>query len=447
MSSFLRILFFAVDLLLLNLSIVVASSLHGDLSGTTSQVGTIYLLMYSNLAWLFLVMVSAPYGITKAWSVYRILKNQAAFILIHSMVIAALVVFFRREYSINQIVFIYFFFVPLFFLSKMVVYYLRKVFTTEPQYRYFVLIGRSALAHEIRKFYLLNPDLGYRFKGYVDFASGTDFPIQRIRDFCNKTEVHEIYCSAIGLDELQLKKLVNFGLDSFIRVKVVSAPRSPGMRWDEDAKLPGINTAAVPLDESLNQFVKRIFDLVFSGLFIILVMSWLVPILSIVIRLDSKGPIFFRQLRSGKDNKPFLCYKFRTMVVNAEADSKQATANDPRITKLGAFLRKTSIDELPQFLNVFAGSMSVVGPRPHMLKHTDEYSKLIETFLGRQYIKPGITGLAQSLGYRGETKDLSEMENRVRLDRYYIENWTFWLDVKIVFMTVISLLRGSEKAY
>jgi putative colanic acid biosysnthesis UDP-glucose lipid carrier transferase len=153
------------------------------------------------------------------------------------------------------------------------------------------------------------------------------------------------------------------------------------------------------------------------------------------------------QLRSGKENKPFLCFKFRTMKVNVDADSVQATKSDPRITKLGTFLRKASIDELPQFFNVFVGNMSVVGPRPHMLKHTEEYSKLIDAFMGRHYVKPGITGLAQCMGYRGETKTLADMENRVRLDRYYIENWTFWLDIKIILLTIISLIRGSDKAY
>jgi lipopolysaccharide/colanic/teichoic acid biosynthesis glycosyltransferase len=135
------------------------------------------------------------------------------------------------------------------------------------------------------------------------------------------------------------------------------------------------------------------------------------------------------------------------MKVNVQADTQQAVKGDPRITKLGHFLRKTSIDELPQFINVLIGSMSVVGPRPHMLRHTDEYSKLIEQFMGRHYVKPGITGLAQCLGYRGETKDLIDMENRVRMDRYYIENWTFWFDVKIIFLTIVSLIRGSDKAF
>jgi putative colanic acid biosynthesis UDP-glucose lipid carrier transferase len=135
------------------------------------------------------------------------------------------------------------------------------------------------------------------------------------------------------------------------------------------------------------------------------------------------------------------------MIVNSNSDTLQATKDDPRITKFGQFLRKTSIDELPQFINVFFGSMSVVGPRPHMLKHTEEYSKLIEKFLGRHYIKPGITGLAQCMGYRGETKTIDDMQNRVRLDRYYIENWSFWFDIKIIFLTIISLVRGSDKAF
>ena len=135
------------------------------------------------------------------------------------------------------------------------------------------------------------------------------------------------------------------------------------------------------------------------------------------------------------------------MVVNHDSDTLQATKNDPRITKLGQFLRKSSIDELPQFINVLLGDMSVVGPRPHMLKHTEQYSKLIEKFLGRHYVKPGITGLAQCMGYRGETKTIEDMENRVRLDRYYIENWSFWFDIKIIFLTVVSLVRGSDKAF
>jgi lipopolysaccharide/colanic/teichoic acid biosynthesis glycosyltransferase len=135
------------------------------------------------------------------------------------------------------------------------------------------------------------------------------------------------------------------------------------------------------------------------------------------------------------------------MVVNQESDTKQATKNDSRITRVGKFLRKSSIDEFPQFINVLIGQMSVIGPRPHPIKLNEEFASRITNIMARHYVKPGITGLAQCMGYRGETKDLADMENRVRLDRYYIEHWTFWFDIKIVFLTVVSLLRGSEKAY
>jgi lipopolysaccharide/colanic/teichoic acid biosynthesis glycosyltransferase len=135
------------------------------------------------------------------------------------------------------------------------------------------------------------------------------------------------------------------------------------------------------------------------------------------------------------------------MVVNSESDTKQATKNDSRITRLGKFLRKSSIDEFPQFINVIINDMSLIGPRPHPIKLNEEFAQHINNIMARHYVKPGITGLAQCMGYRGETKDLADMENRVRLDRYYIENWSFWLDIRIIFLTIISLLRGSEKAY
>jgi Undecaprenyl-phosphate glucose phosphotransferase len=292
----------------------------------------------------------------------------------------------------------------------------------------------------------VNHELGYRFKGYIDFDT-QNLPTQEVQKFCSENEVHEIYCCVPGMEYRKLKQLINFGLDSLIKVKVVLASHPQVIQLDRYEKLPVLNISTIPLDESVHQFIKRVFDIVFSSVFLLLVMSWLVPIMALIIKLDSRGSVFFLQDRSGKDNKSFKCMKFRTMIVNAESDTKQATKNDSRITKLGNFLRKSSIDELPQFINVFLGSMSVVGPRPHMLRHTDEYSKLIEAFMGRHYVKPGITGLAQCMGYRGETKTLEEMENRVRLDRYYIENWTFWLDIKIIFLTVVSLIRGSDKAY
>jgi len=171
------------------------------------------------------------------------------------------------------------------------------------------------------------------------------------------------------------------------------------------------------------------------------------PIIAILIKLSSKGPVLFRQQRSGLDNKEFICYKFRSKTEKADADTKQATKEDNRITVIGSFLRKSSVDEFPQFINVFKGDMSIVGPRPHMLKHTQQYSSLIKKYMVRQLVKPGITGAAQIRGYRGETRELNDMEERVKWDVWYIENWTLFLDINIIFRTFFDFLRGDEKAY
>ncbi|TPG62842.1 exopolysaccharide biosynthesis polyprenyl glycosylphosphotransferase [Hymenobacter nivis] len=192
---------------------------------------------------------------------------------------------------------------------------------------------------------------------------------------------------------------------------------------------------------------KRAFDIVFALLVVVLLFSWLIPLVALVIRLESKGPVFFKQLRTGKDNKPFYCFKFRSMHVNAEANHLQASRGDARITRVGAIIRKTNIDELPQFLNVLRGEMSIVGPRPHMLKHTEEYSQVVNDFMQRHTVTPGITGLAQVRGFRGETKEVIAMAKRVKVDIWYIKNWSLLLDVKIVIMTVLQAVKGHDNAF
>lgn len=394
-------------------------------------------------------MVSSPYNVNKGWSVTKIMNSQLAFIFIHLLVVASLIFFFRRHYSVWEITVIYLLFVPLFFVGKVATYYLRKVFTPELDSKNFAILGRNEISSGVRRYYLTNPQLGYRFKGYLSDLS-FDRPISEIGEICAAWDVHEIFYCLPNPSRESLAGLVNFGMNSLIKVSMVVAPistASTGILFDSQESRPVKDISVVPLDEPANQFVKRVFDIVFSTLFLVFVMSWLLPILFVIIKLDSKGPLFFLQARSGRGNKTFRCIKFRTMIVNADSDKLQASKGDPRVTKVGSWLRRTSLDELPQFINAFVGTMSIVGPRPHMLRHTEEYSKLIEQFMGRHYVKPGITGLAQCMGYRGETQSLDDMINRVRLDRHYIENWSFWLDLKIIVLTVISLIRGSDKAF
>ncbi|MEO6327582.1 MAG: undecaprenyl-phosphate glucose phosphotransferase [Ginsengibacter sp.] len=211
--------------------------------------------------------------------------------------------------------------------------------------------------------------------------------------------------------------------------------------------MPVLLLRSESLDDFNNWLKKRIFDVAVSLLVIVFILVWLVPLLSILIIIESKGPVFFTQLRTGKNKKSFPCYKFRSMYVNNDSDVKQATKNDDRVTKIGAFMRRTSLDEFPQFINVFIGNMSIVGPRPHMVKHTDDYSKIVNQYMVRHFSKPGITGWAQINGYRGEVNDLHQIRNRVEYDIWYMENWTLLLDIKIVFYTVFNILRGEKKAY
>jgi putative colanic acid biosynthesis UDP-glucose lipid carrier transferase len=192
---------------------------------------------------------------------------------------------------------------------------------------------------------------------------------------------------------------------------------------------------------------KRLFDVAFALVVAIALLSWLIPLIAVLIKAESKGPVFFRQLRTGKDGKAFYCFKFRSMRVNADSDTKQASRGDARVTRVGAYLRKTSLDELPQFINVLLGEMSIVGPRPHMLAHTEEYSQAIHNFMDRHLGMPGITGLAQVSGYRGETRELSAMAKRVNADVYYLQNQSFWLDVKIILLTVQQALRKNEHVF
>ena len=202
-----------------------------------------------------------------------------------------------------------------------------------------------------------------------------------------------------------------------------------------------------PLQHFSNRLVKRSFDLILSLFVLLTIFPIVYVIFGTIIKATSKGPVFFKQKRTGKGGRVFNCYKFRSMRPNKEADKLQATSGDPRVTKIGAFMRKTSIDEFPQFINVLRNDMSVVGPRPHMLKHTELYSSIIDKFMVRHLVKPGITGWAQVTGYRGETKTVEEMEGRVVRDVWYLENWTFFLDLKIIYLTIANVFKGDQNAF
>ena len=251
------------------------------------------------------------------------------------------------------------------------------------------------------------------------------------------------------LPEEELRNLIDEAEHQMVRVYFT--PNFENLntygRIDTVHRPPLINLMAEPLANPKNVLVKRAFDVIFSLAVILFILSWLTPIVALIIKLESKGPVFFRQARAGYRNEVFQCLKFRSMRVNDKSDQLTTRKNDSRVTRFGAFLRKTSIDEMPQFFNVLAGQMSVVGPRPHMISQNELYSKIIRKYMLRHLVKPGITGWAQVMGSRGEIFSNDDMQRRIEKDIYYIKNWSLFLDLKIIFLTFYNVVRGDEQAY
>jgi putative colanic acid biosynthesis UDP-glucose lipid carrier transferase len=268
-------------------------------------------------------------------------------------------------------------------------------------------------------------------------------------DFAKKNRINEFYLPVSTIDPTEINTLAEEAEKHCIRVNFIAneTMENPGYRLHYISGMPVFKKYNEPLILLRNQTVKRTFDFIISSFVILFILSWMVPLVGLLIKLESRGPIFFRQERSGRDNTSFVCLKFRSMKVNAQSDLIQATKDDMRVTKLGAFLRKTSIDELPQFINVFKGDMSVIGPRPHMLRHTVEYNGQVDHYMARLHLKPGVTGWAQANGFRGEIKDIGLMKKRVEYDIWYMENWSLLLDIKILWLTFVSVLKGNENAY
>lgn len=252
------------------------------------------------------------------------------------------------------------------------------------------------------------------------------------------------------LDDKEVQRIVQLCRSRFIEFEIISSAFrffEKGAQVEQLAQLPIFRRKKEPLCLVKNKMLKRIFDIIFSSLVVLLIFPWLFPTIAILIKLQSPGPVFFSQDRTGYWNRPFKLLKFRTMRVNSESDKRQATKDDNRITPIGAFLRKTSLDEFPQFLNVLRGEMSIVGPRPHMLQHTKDYARLINTYMIRHEVKPGITGWAQVNGWRGPTVEVYQMKKRVEYDVQYIEGWSIWFDFKCIALTVLQMIRGEKNAF
>lgn len=338
---------------------------------------------------------------------------------------------------------------------------LNRVLTLEPltMVKDLIIVGEGPAAEEIYQYCADQTVRGYRFRGIFNDTpiNGTLGP-QRLGDveaakvFAVQNRIDIVYCALPGTRKQDITELMEFCERNTIRFRVIPSMDSfiPVVQTTDltfHGAVPVSRLRREPLDRWSSRILKRAFDIVFSFAVIVCVFSWLFPILALLVKLSSPGPVFFKQTRLGEGKRKFSCYKFRSMRMNKEADSKQATKNDPRVTRVGAFLRKSNLDEMPQFFNVLLGQMSVVGPRPHPLKLNDQFRDIIDKYMVRHFVRPGITGWAQVNGFRGETRTPELMEKRVDLDIWYLENWSFLLDLKIVVKTVTNMFKKDEMAY
>ena len=331
---------------------------------------------------------------------------------------------------------------------KFSVYYLllrfRVVFGGN--YRKTIIIGSGDETKFLSDYFNDKKEAGFKLKKI--FAG--ELNINKITNYISKEGIDEVYCCLTTVNPDMLNQIVNFAESNMKDVKFIPAYGkiySKKLAYQNYDFIPILSLRTIHLEDPFNSFIKRCFDLLFSLIVIVLFLSWVTPLLAILIKIDSKGPIFFKQKRNGFNFQEFYCYKFRSMKINKQANTLQATKNDFRVTKLGRVLRKFSLDELPQFFNVLIGDMSVVGPRPHMIKENEKYKASIDKFMVRHYVRPGITGLAQIKGFRGEIETDEDIINRIKQDIFYIENWSFILDIKIILVTIFNIFRGEKKAY
>ena len=325
-----------------------------------------------------------------------------------------------------------------------------------------LIVGNKNISNFLNGTNLSNNNLNLNIIGVInDDDTGKNSynvlgPIKSIASIITSHSIDQVLVCLPNDDDKNIEYVVSVCENLNILVSILSSPTNQfGMgskRVTNYANIPILFFKNYPLDDLENKIFKRVFDIIFSLFIILFIFTWLFPIVAILIKLSSRGPVFYIQYRWGINNKKIKCFKFRTMYIGDNEISPDghympATQNDQRISTIGHFLRKTSIDEMPQFFNVILGGMSVVGPRPHPIPLNLESKDHINNYLLRHLIKPGITGWAQVNGSRGEVKEMIDMQNRVNFDIWYIENWTYWLDLQIIFQTIINLIKGDEKAF
>ena len=445
-SILIRPLIIFIDLIIINSVIFVISDY---------EYLNFVFLSYITVSWLFIGYYTKFYNVYRYTHITKLGTLIMSQFFVFSLGYLSYFTIFKEGIVVNNQLIIFLSIISLITFFKFCIFLLLKKYRLKGKnYRNIILFGDVSSAKILENLFHNRNDLGYRFYG---FFSDKTFKSKKYLgllkngfNYVLENKIDEIYFDSSQISESFLIKIRQFTENHKLELRLIpknKAIYSKDYILEYFGIIPILKPKSLPFERIETHILKRIFDLFFASIVCLLVLSWLFPILWIIIKTDSKGPLFFKQKRDGIKGKQFYCYKLRSMKVNDESDIISASINDKRITKVGAFLRKTSLDELPQFYNVILGDMSVVGPRPHINIQTKKYVNEVKNYLVRNSVKPGITGLAQISGYRGEVVRKSDIENRVRLDIFYIENWSFFLDIKIIIKTIFNVFKDEEKAY
>ena len=442
-SSLIRPLFGFIDLVIINMAVFYFEI----------NLKNIYAFcLYISISWIIIAVKNHFYEIHRYTRLIKIVPLLFRQIIFFAIALYAYIGFFKQplmsRLALGDYLLLVFLLISVFkFLTIFLLKKYRSVLGGN--IRKVIVIGNNDKTRQLIQTFNTRLDFGYKFDAQFSIKD-ENFTIENCFDYIIENDIDEIYFSVAELSNKQINKLKDFADNNLRELKFIPDNKeiySKKLQYEYYNYIPVLSLRVIPLQEPVSQFIKRFFDILFSLFVIVFVLSWLTPILAICIKLESKGPVFFKQSRNGFNYQEFDCYKFRSMTPNKDAHLHQATKGDNRITKVGAFIRKTSMDELPQFFNVLFGDMSVVGPRPHMVSHTNMYAQRIDKFMVRHFVKPGITGLAQVSGFRGEVEKDDDIVSRVKYDIFYIENWSLLLDVKIILQTVTNAIKGEEKAY
>lgn len=456
-SIYSRNLLWLWDGLSLNLILLLLSVILKRVDVTEGSDYFLYFVAM-NLCWLISALATGLYSSNEWMDIGFFIKETFKSFFVSVLLVLFFVVISKNDYSRLFLSLSFLGFALALLINRVILYFVIESLKKNDRYRNnAIILGYNDISKRLIEYSRKNNVLVNIVGCFDDHADKIEKPNIRINGplkdsvaYAIEKDVTEIYSTISPEANPYIYELARTAEQYFIHFKFIPDYRifvNRNIFVDFLADIPVISLRREPLENKGNKIKKRIFDLFFSSLVIIFLLSWLVPILSLLIKFTSRGPIFFIQERSGRNNEPFQCLKFRTLRVNQESDSKQVTKDDDRITPLGRFMRKTNIDELPQFINVFLGDMSVVGPRPHMLKHTTDFTNIYKQYMVRHFIKPGVTGWAQVNGYRGVISENKYLVKRIEHDIWYLENWSISLDLKIILMTVYNTVKGDKNAF